>query len=179
MVARPAVFLDRDGVLIHTQVTNGKPYAIRTLEELRLLDGAREALQMLKSQGYMLIVVTNQPDIANGLVSAEVVKAMHDALCAMLPVDSVYYCPHNAADACECRKPKTGMFLQAKADFNLDFTRSWMVGDRRGDIEAGKHAGCKAIFVDCGYAEPPPQNQDATVGSLWEAARIILKSEEL
>ena len=180
MVARrAAVFLDRDGVLIRTNVVEGKPYAIRTMDEYALLPGVADACQRLKAAGYLLIVVTNQPDIDNQLVAIEVVDAIHAALSDDLPLDAIYVCPHDKRRECICRKPKPGLLIGAKNEFHLDFEKSWMVGDRASDVAAGISAGCRAVFIECGYAEPAPVDPWKVVHSLAEAADVILTSEAL
>jgi len=169
-----AVFLDRDGVLIHTNVVDGKPYAIRDWAEFQILPGVPDAVQQLKKHGYRTVVVTNQPDLDNGLVTLDTVTAIHQRLQNELYFDAIYYCPHDQRRECDCRKPKPGMLLRAVAEFHLDLAASWMVGDRASDIVAGKAAGCRTVFIDCGYRETPPDNQDATVHSLPEAVAFIL-----
>ncbi len=173
---RPAVFLDRDGVVIETDVVNGKPYAIRDLAALKLLPGVADATDRLKSAGFALVVVTNQPDIANGKVAAETVEAMHDDLRNRLPLDAIYCCPHSQGAGCDCRKPEPGMLTRAAKEHALDLARSFMVGDRKSDVEAGRRAGCRTVFIDCGYAEGPPATCDATVRDLPEAANWILRT---
>jgi len=169
-----AVFLDRDGVLIHTNVVDGKAYAIRDVAEFRILPGVPEAVQKLKAAGYQTVMVTNQPDLDNGLVTPETVAEIHKRLQSILHLDGVCCCPHAARRACACRKPKPGMLLSAAAELNLDLKASWMVGDRASDVLAGKAAGCRTIFIDCGYRETLPTDQNATVRSLPEAVDIIL-----
>jgi len=115
-VANKAVFLDRDGVINRALVRNGKPYAPRTLEDFEILPGVIDTVQALKRAGYLMIVVTNQPDIGNGLVDAAVVERMHAQLCAAMPIDAVYVCPHRQDEGCDCRKPKPGMLFSAKND---------------------------------------------------------------
>ena len=176
---RKAVFLDRDGVLIRTNVVEGKPYAIRDIAEYGLLPGVADACQRLKAAGYLLIVVTNQPDIDNQLVTIETVDAIHAALSDDLPLDAIYVCPHARHRDCGCRKPKPGLLIDAKNEFHLDLEKSWMVGDRSSDAAAGVSAGCRAIFIDCGYAEPAPADPWKIVHSLAEAADAILTCEAL
>jgi len=169
-----AVFLDRDGVLIHTNVVDGKPYAVRDLAEFQILSGVPDAVQQLKKHGYRTVVVTNQPDLDNGLVTLDTVTAIHQRLQNELHFDAIYHCPHDKRRECDCHKPKPGMLLRGAAEFNLDLAASWMVGDRASDIVAGKAAGCRTVFIDCGYRETPPHGQDATVHSLPEAVAFIL-----
>src|SRR5262245_66529159 len=110
---RRAVFLDRDGVLVRAEVREGKSYAPRRLEDFRLLPGTAESVRMLRDHGFPTIVVTNQPDIGNGLVAAEIVDAMHAIMRRKLPLDAIEVCPHRQTDNCACRKPKSGLLLAA------------------------------------------------------------------
>ncbi len=171
---RAAVFLDRDGVLVRSEVRDGKPYAVRRLEDFRLLPGAGDAVRALRDRGFLIVVVTNQPDIGNGLVAAEVVGGMHDMLRKKLPIDSIELCPHRRSDGCGCRKPKAGMLTAAAARFSIDFSASFMVGDRCSDIVAGQSVGCYTLFVDRGYDRCTDVKPDAVVRSLRQAAQHIL-----
>lgn len=171
---RKAVFLDRDGVLNRAIVRNGKPYPPANLEELEILPGVQSALKSLGQAGYMLIVVTNQPDVARGTTSKLEVEKINNALSAQLHLDEFRVCYHDAADNCDCRKPRPGMLLAAADEYGIDLAASFMVGDRWRDIEAGQGAGCKTIFIDYGYDEKPPKQYDFRVNSLAEAINIIL-----
>lgn len=169
-----AVFLDRDGVLIRTLVRDGKPVAVSTLAEVEILEGVAQACGRLKQAGYLLVVVTNQPDVSRGLIARETVDSINQLLGECLPVDELRTCYHDDRDDCECRKPRPGMLHAAAAKWHIDLAASFMVGDRWRDIEAGRRAGCRTIFIDCGYAEPPPPSPDYRAGSLAEAANWIL-----
>lgn len=173
-MSRRAVFLDRDGVLNAPVVRGGLPYAPATVEQLEILPGVQAALADLKRAGFVLLVVTNQPDVARGKVSRAEVDATHEALRATLPLDAVYTCCHDDADRCACRKPAPGMLLQGAREWDVDLRRSFMVGDRWRDTEAGVAAGCTTIFVDHGWNEKQPERYDARVSSLAEAAAWIL-----
>jgi D-glycero-D-manno-heptose 1,7-bisphosphate phosphatase len=174
---RRAVFLDRDGVLNRAEVREGKPYPSRSAVALELLPGVAEALGRLKGAGFALIVVSNQPDVARGTITREVVETIHASLANALPIDRFMVCYHDTIDNCECRKPRAGMLLACARDLQIDLAASYMVGDRWRDVEAGRRAGCKTFFIDYGYAEPPPRNYDFRVASLLEAASIILKRD--
>lgn len=174
-----AVFLDRDGVINRAQVRDGKPYPPATLAELDILPDVPAALAALKRAGFLLIVVTNQPDVARGTQRRETVDAMHARLTAALPIDAFRVCDHDDGDGCACRKPKPGMLLDAARDYGIAPERSFLVGDRWRDVEAGRRAGCSTVFVDRGYDEPRPEHPDATVGSLQEAADWILSRERV
>lgn len=172
---RPAIFLDRDGVIVVPEFRNGRSYAPTTLDAFEMYSDALEALTALKNAGYVLVVVTNQPDIGNGVLDPAIVEAMHDRLLAALPIDLIVTCPHTRADACECRKPKPGMLLDAAAKLHIALDRSVMIGDRDSDIEAARAAGCRAVFIDLDYeAEPKPRRPDFRVRNLREASLAIL-----
>jgi D-glycero-D-manno-heptose 1,7-bisphosphate phosphatase len=174
---RPGVFLDRDGVISRPTIRGRKPYPPSSLAELELLPGVPGALRALKAGGYCLVVVTNQPDIARGTVHRAVVDSMNDWLKLFLPLDAVLMCAHDDADRCLCRKPLPGLITQAARELRVDCTASYMIGDRWRDIEAGRRAGCKTLFIDHGYDEQAPQLYDFRVSSLREAARIILQTD--
>lgn len=173
-VARPAVFLDRDGVLNATYVIAGTPRPPRSIEEVRIVTSAGEACRQLKAAGYALIVVTNQPNIARGTETFEGVRAINAAVAAEVPVDEFVICPHDDADGCACRKPKPGMLTDAAKRLGLDLRRSFMVGDRWRDVEAGRRAGCVTVYVDRGYAEKRPNSPDMVVRELAEAVPHIV-----
>jgi D-glycero-D-manno-heptose 1,7-bisphosphate phosphatase len=174
---RRAVFLDRDGVINRALVRDRKPYAPRHLSEFRLLPGVGDAVTQLKSVGFLIIVVTNQPDIGHGLTTPQTLAAMHTRLNERVPVDAILVCPHRQDAGCTCRKPKPGMIHQAETDWGIDVRRSYLVGDRSTDIVAGRAAGLYTMFLDRGYAEPLLEPPDARVGSLRQAVREILARE--
>lgn len=171
---RPAVFLDRDGVLNRSEVRDGKPYAPRRLEDFRLLPGAARAVTELKAAGFVVVVVTNQPDVGHGLIAPETLEAMHARLRAVAPVDAVLVCPHRQDEDCACRKPKPSLIERAIRRFNIARELSYMVGDRWNDVVAGKAAGLYTFFLDRGYAERLVEVPDSTVKSLSEATMCIL-----
>jgi D-glycero-D-manno-heptose 1,7-bisphosphate phosphatase len=173
---RRAVFLDRDGVVNRAVLREGKPYPPATLSDLRLLPGVREACNKLREAGFALILITNQPDIARGLVSAQQVSEMNRRLQRFLRLDGVGVCPHDDAARCSCRKPQPGLLLEAARVWNIDLEASFIVGDRWRDIEAGHRAGCRAIFVDYGYSEQRPDGPYVGVRSLRDASQWILRT---
>jgi len=176
-LARRAVFLDRDGVLNRALVRAGKPYAPRAMRDFRLLPGAAEAVRRLKAAGFLAIVVTNQPDIGNGLLDAQSVAAMHARLRARIPVDAVLVCPHAQSAGCVCRKPKPGLLLRAARRWRIDLKNSYFVGDRWNDIVAGKRAGVYVIHLDRGYAETLVEKPDSTAKSLRQAVELVLRRQ--
>jgi D-glycero-D-manno-heptose 1,7-bisphosphate phosphatase len=175
---RRAVFVDRDGVINRAAVRDGKPLAPRRAAEFRLLPGVPAAVQRLREAGFFVAVVTNQPDIGNGLVTGSAVAEMHERLRSRVAVDDIRVCPHSQSAGCDCRKPKPGMLVAVARDHGLDLASSFMIGDRLSDMIAGATAGCYTIFVERGYAERAgePVFANATVRSLPEAVRHILQT---
>lgn len=172
-----AVFLDRDGVISANVERAGRPVAPTTLEDFHILPGSAEAIARLKAAGFIVIVATNQPDVSTGRTRPEIVDMMHQDIRRRLAVDGIKVCIHTDADNCTCRKPKPGMLLEAAAEWGIDTTASYMVGDRWRDIGAGKAAGCTTIFIDCGYQQDGPNDPDKTTGSLPDAVDIILAED--
>ncbi len=173
---RRAVFLDRDGVLNRTEVRDGIPRPPARLDELEILPGVPEALTLLARHGLALIGITNQPDVARGTQSREAVEGIHRHLMARLPLDAILTCYHDDADDCACRKPRPGLLLQAAADLDVDVARSFLVGDRWSDIEAGRAAGCLTFLIDATYSDRSRCLPDHLVKDLPEAARLIAGS---
>jgi D-glycero-D-manno-heptose 1,7-bisphosphate phosphatase len=170
---RPAVFLDRDGVLNRAFVRDGTPEPPRSLTELEILPGVPAALKLLRTHGYPLIVVTNQPDVARGVLERQVAEEISEQVRKECDLDAVLACFHDSGACCPCRKPQPGLLLQAADEFEIELTTSFMIGDRWKDMEAGQRAGCRTFFVDHGYQEQRPSHFDFRVASLAEAARLI------
>lgn len=178
MAGLPAVFLDRDGVINRAVVRAGKPYPPARLEDVEILPGATSSIQQLSEGGYVLIGITNQPDVARGTQSREVVESINAMIQSRLPLREIFVCYHDNMDNCDCRKPKTGLILQAAEKYGLDLSQSWLVGDRWKDIAAGKVAGLKTIFVNYHYAETyESAPADFTVEDTVYLADIILKGQ--
>jgi D-glycero-D-manno-heptose 1,7-bisphosphate phosphatase len=172
-----AVFLDRDGVINRAIVHERRPYPPATLQELEILPGVEEALQKLHAAGFLLIVVTNQPDVSRGSMTKETVEEINQHLMSCLLLDEFYTCYHDTKECCTCRKPLPGSLLLAAKKYNLNLSASYMVGDRWKDIAAGQGAGCKTIFIDYAYDEKQPSSIDFKVSSLLEACHIILEQK--
>ncbi|SRR5579884_143417 len=183
-MARPAVFLDKDGTLVEDVPYNVDPARIR------LAPGAVEGLQLLHAAGYRLVVVSNQSGVARGYFSERALRRVARRLRELLagagiPLAGFYYCPHHPqgrvpryARACICRKPAPGLIVRAAQALGLDLARSWLVGDILHDVEAGHRAGCRAILLDNGHETEweltPRRVPDARARDLAEAARLIL-----
>ena len=176
-MTRRAVFLDRDGVINEAVIRNGKPYPPASPDAVRIPEGTAAALARLKAHEFLLLVVTNQPDVARGTQQRATVEAIGLRLRAALPLDDVFACYHDDRDNCDCRKPRPGLILQAAAPYGIDLARSFLIGDRWRDVDAGVGAGCKTVWIDAGYNERSPDAPDARVTSLPEAVAWILAQE--
>jgi D-glycero-D-manno-heptose 1,7-bisphosphate phosphatase len=169
-----AVFLDRDGVLNRAVVRNGRPFPPSSIEEVEIIPGSAEACAAIHDAGALVFCITNQPDVARGVVRREQVAAINWRLQTALGLDEVVACYHDDADDCGCRKPKPGMLADLASRYAVDLRASVMIGDRWRDIEAGKRAGCRTVFVDHGYEEDQPAAADLACRSLAEALPWIL-----
>lgn len=170
---RPAVFLDRDGVINKAILKNGHPLSPRKLEQLEIIEGVKESIELFRKIGLVVVVVTNQPDLASGFVTQGQLLEMHKVISLSTGIDHFYFCGHNNTHKCACRKPKPGMLLKAASDLGLILENSFLVGDRWKDISAGQQVGCSCFFIDYDYKESKPSPPFNTVNSLLEAARLI------
>lgn len=171
---RRAVFLDRDGVLNRAVVREGRPYPPSSLDELRLFPGAVDAMSCLRRSGFLLLVVSNQPDVARGTQTRARVEQINNALAVCLPLDGFFVCYHDDAEGCDCRKPRPGLLRDAAARHSVDLAASFAIGDRWRDVDAAAQAGVPCVLIDHGYDERPPVSPPAAVvGSVLEAARWI------
>jgi len=176
MSGRRAVFLDRDGVLVVPSFRNGRSFAPTTLEQFEIYPEAPECLSRLKQAGFLLVVVTNQPDVGAGRVRREIIEEMHMRLRQALPLDAIKVCFHRQNENCTCRKPLPGLLLEAADELVVDLANSVMIGDRASDVEAGFAAGCSTVFIDLNYtAETPPKRVDFTAAGLTEAVNWLLR----
>jgi D-glycero-D-manno-heptose 1,7-bisphosphate phosphatase len=170
-----AVFLDRDGVINRVFVRDGVTHPPAHPGEFELLPGVVEAAGRLRDAGFVLVVVTNQPDVARGIQTVAGVEALNDRVRAALPVLDVLTCFHDSADGCACRKPKPGLLLEAARRWRLDLPRSFLVGDRWSDVTAGQAAGCRALLVETRYSGRERCHPDHRVADLAAAANWILQ----
>ena len=176
MVTR-AVFLDRDGVISANVQRDGRPVAPTSMADFRILPGVEEATRRLKELGFVLIVVTNQPDIGTGRNTTATLDAMHREMRRRLPLDEIRVCIHVDADGCNCRKPKPGMLLDAARERGIDLSQSIMIGDRWRDIEAGQAVGCSTILIGGKNDQEKPSTPHKIVRSLQEAVAYIIGHE--
>ncbi len=157
-------------------VRDGKPHPPAGLGELKFVEGAADALRDLKRAGFLLLVVTNQPDIARGTQDRDAVDEIHQAMREVLPLDEFFVCPHQDSDQCDCRKPLPGLLLRAAERYGIDMPRSFMIGDRWRDVDAGASAGCATVWIDYDYRERlPAAEPSAKVDSIRAAADWILR----
>lgn len=173
---RQAIFLDRDGVINKALMKNGRPFSPRKIDDFKLLPYVKQALNLFHGLDFLNIVVTNQPDIARGLLSDIVLNEMHDLIRQDLEVDDIFVCPHDDSDNCHCRKPKPGMIMDAAAKWNIDLTNSFFIGDTWKDVHAGKAAGCLSILLDRQYNAS--LESDYRIRSLLEVQNLIDKFEK-
>ncbi|HVN64304.1 MAG TPA: HAD family hydrolase [Candidatus Binataceae bacterium] len=167
-----AIFLDRDGVINKVVMRGGKPESPRNLTEFEFEPGIEEALQRMRAAGFKLFVVTNQPDIARGLLNPEVLEAMTEQVIAKCRPDGIKICPHDDRDRCECRKPKPGMLIDLAREHGVRLSNSFFIGDSRKDVLAARAAGCKSILLERGYNKNDAA--DWRVGDLKSAVDLIL-----
>lgn len=171
-MGRRAVFLDRDGVLVETLVRDNRAFAPVSLDEFRLEKDAGLHVGRLAEAGLLPIVVTNQPEVARGLIAPAVLEEMHERLRKAVPVEDIFVCVHDASAACGCRKPKPGMLHAAAEKWGIDLPRSFMVGDRWSDMEAGRAAGCYTVLIERPYSGSA--RPDAFVTDLVSAVDTVL-----
>lgn len=174
-MTRLAVFLDRDGTLNKALVREGRPYPPGSVDELELMEGVSVWLPHIKSAGYLLLMVTNQPDVARGKVTRKDVQQINDHLSKLLGLDDVFVCWCIEGVDCPCYKPKPGLLIEAAKRYNIDLGKSYMVGDRWRDVAAGKAAGCTTIWLKSDYAEMEPELPDHIVANWEEASAVILR----
>ena len=168
------VFLDRDGVVVVPEVRDCKGYAVRRLEDLEFYPDARSSVTRLRDAGFDVLIVTNQPDVAAGLIDEVVLEAIHAEVSATLEVLRIHTCPHAAGAGCACRKPKPGLLAMEAAIEPVDFETSWMVGDRDSDVAAGLAVGCRTVFIDRGWAAETGCGARAVARTFEEAVATIL-----
>lgn len=171
-----ALFLDRDGVVNKIIFKDGQAYSPRSLSEFEFTENIAEEIRRIKKAGYIVIVVSNQPDIARGKMDVSELKKMNDMIQANLSVDDILTCPHDDIDNCSCRKPQPGLILYAMEKYRIDSNKSYLVGDSWKDMVAAKNAGCKGILLDTCYN----QGIDCfkRVKHFKEAVNIILNEKE-
>lgn len=173
---RRAIFLDRDGVINHVILKAGKPYSPKTVDQVRIYSDVEESLEKLKKLKFEIIIVTNQPEISRGNLTINEVSKIHDYITSKVGELNFFVCPHDDQNNCSCRKPKPGLLLNASTELDVEVKKSFMIGDRWRDIEAGNNAGClESFFINRHYREKLPSNPYTEVRSLKEAVNMILE----
>jgi D-glycero-D-manno-heptose 1,7-bisphosphate phosphatase len=173
---RPAAFIDRDGTLVE------EVNFLSKLEDLRLFPFAVEAIRLLKSSGYRIVVITNQSGIGRKIYGEHDMHSIHEAMQEQLggAIDAFYFCPHLPNEGCRCRKPNLGMIEDAVSDLQIDLKHSWMIGDKKIDVETGRNAGIPSALVLTGYGTEHLNSLDwrpaVVADDLLEAARRIVQS---
>ena len=182
-VARRAVFLDRDGVLNRAVVRNGQPFPPDRVEDFELYNDVAEGCARLKAANFLLVVITNQPDVGRGSQTREAVEAMNLKMQSALPLlDRVEICYHAGeryGQPCDCRKPRPGLILRAAAELNIDPKKSYVIGDRWRDVDCARATGCRAIFIQRGYKETLREAPDFTVANFNDAVSAVLRDAGL
>ncbi len=183
-MSNTAIFLDRDGTLIHD------PGYLNHPDQVQLIDGAAEALKEFRLLGYKTVVATNQSGVARGVVTVEMLERIHDRIRELLAakgaaLDAIYYCPYHPEGIIsefrqdsDWRKPKPGMLLAAAQEMDIDLSRSWMIGDNDRDVEAGRSAGCKTILIGAmpsDTAQAQKCQPDYVAVNMREAVNIVKK----
>lgn len=180
---RPAIFLDRDGVICENRVDH-----VKNWDEFQFLPGAKVSLAALSLLGLPIVVVTNQAIVGRGLVPASTVDGIHQRMVAEVEayggrIDRVVYCPHRPEDRCHCRKPEPGMLLQVADELGIDLSSSYLIGDAATDLIAGQSVGCKNFLVLTGRGLQQllpafrTANHFTITGNLMKATTHILKAE--
>ena len=168
---KPAIFLDRDGVLNIPKIKKRKSFAPTKVSEFKLYPFVSNLCNKLK-KNYLLIVITNQPDLKKGKLKINQLNLMHNKLKRKINYDQLYYCSSLSISS-KYKKPNAGMLLKSIKELNIDISNSYLIGDRWSDIEAGKKVKCKTIFIDRNYQEKKPKNPDFTVKSFKKAVEVI------
>lgn len=179
MVGKPAAFIDRDGTLIE------EVNFLSRVADLHVFPFTAEAVRRLKENGFLIIVVTNQSGIGRGIYDGTAMQSIHDEMQKRLgnAVDAFFHCPHLPSEGCRCRKPNLGMLEEAGLVFNIDMSRSWMIGDKKLDAETGFNAGIRTAMVRTGYGRNHEseieRRPDVIADDLLKAVEQILQFENV
>ena len=174
---KKAIFLDRDGVINKIFIKNNLPFSPPSFDLLEILPGVKESILRLKKLNFVCLVVTNQPDVTRGKINKNTVIKMNNFLQKEIKLDDFFVCYHDDEDNCECRKPKPGLLLQASKKWDVNLKKSFIIGDRWRDIQAGEKVGCKTIFLEYNYIDIKPKNPNFITDTLLNATYIIEKQK--
>jgi D-glycero-D-manno-heptose 1,7-bisphosphate phosphatase len=175
LLSKPAVFIDRDGTLIE------EVNFLARVEDLRIFPYTQKAIDLLKERGFLVIVITNQSGIGRKIYDEAAMKAIHDQMQLQLgnAIDAFYFCPHLPLDGCKCRKPGLGMIEAAQSDFDIDIPGSWVIGDKKLDVETGFNGGMRTAMVRTGYgnahADLLGRSPDIIATDLLNAVELLLR----
>lgn len=169
-----AVFLDRDGIINEPIIRDGLPFSPMDVDEFYFTSEIVPLTKKIKDRGFSIFVISNQPEVARGNLSTEMLAKMNILMMKKLPIKDFIICTHDDADQCSCRKPRPGSIISLSEKYGINLRKSFMIGDRWKDVEAGKSAGCRTIFLDRGYSEPINCRPDHIVGSLLSCESFIL-----
>ncbi len=172
-----AIFLDRDGVINRVVWRRGKPGSPRLVEEFRIDPAVLEPIRALHNAGLRLFVITNQPDLARGLLSWASLQRMNSLLSAQLPVEAIVVCPHDDRDDCDCRKPRPGMLKRIAAERQVELSGAFVIGDTWRDTGAARAAGCTSIILDRCYNRS--DEADYRVKNFSEAVQLVIERTRL
>lgn len=176
-MSKKAVFFDRDGILNKSFIINKKSYSPKSYQDFEIFPESIKVIKKLKKAGFLIIVITNQPDISTGLLAKKDLYKMHRDLKKTLFVDQIFHCPHTDEEGCSCRKPKPGMIKRASYKWGIDLDKSYLVGDQWKDVEAGLAAGVLTILIKRSYSGDCSPH--FIVKSLEEIVDIILKTNTI
>lgn len=174
---RRAIFLDRDGVINKASFVNGKHRSPMLAGEVELYEDAKSSINKLRKLGFLIFVMTNQPEISRGNLRLEESDAINGVIQKEIEPEEIIVCPHDDSDRCCCRKPLPGMITDLISRYKLNPDTCYLIGDRANDIEAGQAAGVKSIQIDRGYPVDLSPHKLASARSLSGAVRIIQKIE--
>ena len=169
-----AVFLDRDGVINKVQIRDGRVVTPRSFSQFELVEGIGPEVRRIRQAGFFVFVITNQPDVARGLLPVEELDRMSAAIRSQVPVDEVWVCPHDDDAGCDCRKPKPGMVLRARAEYGIAIEESYLIGDDWKDMELARAVGCRGLLIDAPYNQGVSSFQ--RVRNVREAVNLVLSS---
>jgi D-glycero-D-manno-heptose 1,7-bisphosphate phosphatase len=170
-----AIFLDRDGTLNLSYDNGFNTSPPSSISEITIIDGVVAGLEILRGLNFEIITVTNQPDFKRGNNSLENLVSINKTICELVDIKYSYVCFHDEPDGCDCRKPKNGLILQAAQDLNIDLSKSYLIGDRITDVEAGIKSGCTCYLIT--NQEIKSYLPFTRVGSLFQASKLISKKE--
>ena len=174
MVKKKCIFLDRDGVLNRSIIRKNKAYAPTNINQFYFFPKVKMAIKKLQKK-FKLVIISNQPDVGKKKIKLQEIKKMNNKITSELKINDIYYCFHKQSQSCKCRKPNTLLFIKAIKKFNIDVKKSYMIGDRKSDIDAGINIGCKTVFIERKYNEKKPNNYTFLAKNLHHATERILR----